>query len=218
MQHRPVRILYTAAHCATLALSLHACRCDDESPKRKAEAHARPALQGEANNEGAPEPPLPSGTPLGGDVLLAALPMTFGQATAEGESSAQDTPLSNGGLVPVAKRSYRKGELSIQVQLSDTLHAPAFKSMLEKQEGKSQSGKETSWKGITIGAASGVAMHQKRQDMALVRVMLDDRILLTVQVQPAQSPDIAVEIAQQLPMDQLLKLVPTQGAPGPTVP
>ena len=41
MQHRPARPFLIALHVATLALTVHACRCEDKSPTRKAEARAK---------------------------------------------------------------------------------------------------------------------------------------------------------------------------------
>lgn len=190
-----------------------ACRCDDgPAPIRKAEQRHR-AL----GSEGViPKLPEPEGTPIDASALAGTLPASLGEATADGEAVADNTPLANDGKLPIARRTYEKGDLRITLQLSDTLHAPLLRAAVADAQAKAEEqGERSGWRGGAVQGHDVAVQYLASQSVAIANVVVTDRIFLNVRVDPADSAEAAIEWARKLPLEPITKLQPPGSEPAP---
>jgi hypothetical protein len=55
--------------------------------------------------------------------------------------------------------------------------------------------------------------HIANKGVAIANVIVSDRLFLNVRVEPADSADVAIDWAQKLPLDPIIKLQPADSAP-----
>jgi len=159
-----------------------------------------------------PPTPPPSGTPLSGEVFKAHVPDTVAGYTAVAPGEASSSPLANGGTLTRFGRSYKRGEQTLRLELSDSLHAPLLSRVIRQQQGTERKGDTSDLIGMAVGGQPAVLMYQSGAHTAYANVLLGERVLLNVQVVPADGIESAVEVASALPLAALATLVPA-GAP-----
>src|SRR5690349_6208461 len=108
------------------------CNEDKKPPAAKLRIEAPPVIV----SEGRPEPPpeLPPGTPIEGDVFKPATPATVAGFSAVGPGESVRMPLANGGVLTKFMRSYKRGPQTLELELSDSLHAPLLPKVIEQQQ------------------------------------------------------------------------------------
>jgi hypothetical protein len=190
---------------------LGACRCDDApAPIRKAEAPRE-----RKHEELLGQLPPPEGTPFEASVLATALPAALGDATAEGDVRTESSPLSNGGSTSMASRTYVKGEHRITVQITDMQHAPLLREAMSNAKTKLENSKSSSWKVTTVQGHDAVAQLLAAQSIAIANVIATERLFVNVRVEPAESADAAIEWANKVPLEPIMKLLAPDSPPAP---
>ena len=194
------------------------CNCNSGSatsaPKPRAQREQAPIA-----TEGKPLPPPepPPGTPLPGDTFRADIPATVAGFTATTPGEATSAPLANGGVLTKFKRSYKRDEQTLELELSDSLHAPLLPKVIEQQQGTEKKTASSELVGTTVGGQPAVLMFQSASRIATASVLLGSRVLLNVRINPADDLQTAVEVASALPLKALAAKVP-QAAAAPALP
>lgn len=190
-----------------VALAFAACRCDEQSgsPTRNVERAKEVTPTGEGA-EGLAVPP-PEGTPIDPEKLSATLPNAVGEAKSEGSAELKSSPLPNGGMLTSAKRRYALGESHLTLELMDTQHAPALRALLAQQQAKGHTTETSSWKTVTISGRPGFVQWNGKRETAVATLLVGDRVLVNLQVDPAKTAEVAGTLAQMLPFEAIEKLV-----------
>jgi hypothetical protein len=191
------------------------CACGDCSgelaPARRAQQPVpdEPA-KAAAPTEG-PDPQraleLPEGTPVETELLQRFAPDSIGDWKARAPVEAQTMPLGNGGALTRIHRGYARGEQRLELEISDTLHAPALRKMVESQQGLERSTGKKSFRGMSIGGQAALVQWFGANHLALVNVLVRSRILVNLKVTPADDAEDAVKIAGTLPFEKLGDLI-----------
>lgn len=189
------------------------CNCNGSSEKAPSKAKLQREVAPIAT-EGHPLPPPepPPGTPLSGDVFAADIPASVAGFTATGPGEATSAPLANGGMLTKFKRSYKRGAQTLELELSDSLHAPLVPKVIEQQQGTERKTDSSELVGTAIGGQPSVLMFQSAARTATASVLLGSRVLLNVHIYPVDDLQSAVEVAAALPLDALAAKVPQPDA------
>src|SRR5688572_2529189 len=114
-------------------LLIGACECDDTGPPARASQTSTPAAPSE------PPPsnlPPPEGTPLEPEALMKFAPDALAGFTANGPAEPKKAQLPNGGTLVWLHRQYHRGEQKLQLEVSDSLHAPGVREVVLAQQGQ----------------------------------------------------------------------------------
>ena len=162
---------------------------------------------------------LPEGTPIDTDLLQRFAPDSIADWKARAPVDAQTMPLGNGGALTRVHRGYARGEQRLELEISDTLHAPALRKMVESQQGLERSTGKKSFRGMPIAGQPALVQWFGANHLALVNVLVRSRILVNIKVTPADDVEDTVKIAGTLPLEKIGDLIDNEdGAGEPTAP
>jgi hypothetical protein len=212
---RPVLLVSCLVAAAASAL-LGCSNCGEGKPTpTKAARQAAPNA-----TEGAPQPPPapPEGQPLGGDVFKPHVPDSVAGYAAVAPGEASSSPLANGGVLTRFSRSYKRGEQTLRIEVTDSLHAPLLARVIRQQQGTERKGDTSELIGSPVGGQPAVLMYQAAAQTAYANVLVGERILLNVHVVPADGIESAVEVASALPLAALAAVLPSAAKAGAAEP
>jgi hypothetical protein len=194
------RLLLVAALCCVAG-----CRCNrDDSPTPT----AQPAT---AQPSGRRVIDLPAGDPVSAEKLSKLLPREVGGYRAPEPSQHRTEKLSTGGRRPVAHRDYQRGEDELQVELTDTHHAPAVRAIMTlRRAGRSGSGEEVR-PGEVRGFPALMRYHGPSRT-AIVSVLVADRFLLNVKLLDVPDVQPALDVAGSIDLAAIARLAPPSGS------
>jgi hypothetical protein len=181
-------------------IAFGACRCEEAvAPPRKALAPIpQKPLEGEAK-EAAARLPKPTGTPVPAEELSKLLPDKVGTAHATGAVTARTTPMANKGVMTAARRQYQHDQASLQVEVSDTLHAPAIRLLVDRQVDVERSTKNTFFSGTRIEGHPALVQWNAKSSTAFINLLVGGRLLVNLKLEPAESPEPVIALAQEFP-------------------
>jgi hypothetical protein len=182
-----------------LCVLLCACDCNGAGKTQRAE-QAAPAP--------APAAPAAPKSTVAGERLRAFFPNTIAGFTAPEPAKAQVMPLNHGvGTWTITRRTYEQGPKTLILEVSDVLHAGTMSQLVASQQGAKRSNENQTFRGEPVAGFPALIQWNKREKMAGVAMLVQDRVLVTVKVDPTENDEPAVAIASSLPLDQFAKLV-----------
>jgi hypothetical protein len=191
---------------------LTACStCGTDAPTRSEQAPS-PAPVANPSITVAPSGPRPEGTPVSTDVLQRFAPDSFAGATAEGPSNLQQMPLANGGQMTLVRRMYKQGDVQVQLEISDMLHAEGLRHVVADQQGVKRQSAQNTFRGEAIGGQPALRQWHGPSHIALVNLLVADRFLINVRVSPASTDEPAVSAAKTLPLTEIAALAEPSAA------
>ncbi|HMI91983.1 MAG TPA: hypothetical protein VK509_11495, partial [Polyangiales bacterium] len=116
----------------TASAPLGCSNCGEGKTPSRVQRQAAPGV-----SEGAPVPPPapPAGQPVSGEVFKVHVPDAVAGFKAVAAGEASSSPLANGGTLTRFGRNYKRGEQTLRVELSDSLHAPLLSKVIKQQQG-----------------------------------------------------------------------------------
>jgi len=193
------------------AFAVSCANCQDTTPQRATERAASPATaptNAISQEQLAELLPPPSGTPLPPATFVPLVPDNVAGFSADGPAEPRSVPLANGGEMTAVRRTYKRGDESLRVEVSDALHAPLLGKLVLDKQGTKQANDRSLFAGKAIDGQPAIVQWQAANQTALANVLIAGRLLLNVQVTPAKSAKVAVDVAHGLPLSQLAALVP----------
>ncbi len=186
-----------------LLLSLSACTCEPEpQPERKQEPSGA-----EMRDKLTKAMPVPPGDLIATDKMGAFLPDELAGFTSTLAFEARETPIPNGGTLHVARREYAKGDLRLQVEITDSLHAPAIAKLVEHQH-TSDRPVRARIKPRVIRGRPALSQHHVDTKTAIVNVLVRKRLLINVKVLQTDKLDDALAVADAIDYEGLAALLP----------
>jgi hypothetical protein len=203
------RVLLVAFTALAASAPLGCSNCGEGKTSSKLQRQVAPVAS-EEPSEGRPvaPPELPAGKPIEGDAFKEHVPDAVAGFSAVGPGEASSSPLANGGVLTRFGRNYKRGEQTLRVELSDSLHAPLLSQVIRQRQGTEVKTDKSELVGTAIAGQPAVLMFQTAAQTAYANVLLGERVLLNVQVVPADGVASAVEVASALPLAKLAALVP----------
>jgi hypothetical protein len=187
-----------------MTVLLCACECGDgQAPQRNAQRNTSSATHGEG--AGIRLPP-PEGTPVAAEDLVTYAPEAFFGFTATEPVQRRNSPLPNGGTLTSVRRSYKRDEQTLQLEVTDTQHALAVRELVTQQQGQDRKSEQSEFKGTTVAGHPALVQWHGSNDTAIVNMLVGDRFMVNVKVSPVESPETAVGAASALPVAELVKL------------
>ena len=182
-----------------------ACDCSERGATSRG---VHPAAQpGPLTGEGAlPELPAPQGTPLAADDLAPLAPSVLAGFTASGPAERRSTPLPNGGELTAVRRAYTRDDTKLQLELTDSLHAPAVRKLITSQQGQVRKAARVDFRGMAVEGHPAIVQFQEKTRTATVSLVVGDRLTVNLRVSPASSAEPALEAARALPFAELARL------------
>jgi hypothetical protein len=145
------------------------------------------------------------------------MPDTFAGFVADGAPALRDVPLPNGGKMTGVRRSYRRGQQSLELELSDTLHAPAVSQLIASQQGAERKAGKSEFRGASVGGHPAI-VQWTAPGTAIVNMVVGGRFLANFRISPVESIGPALAAAESLPVSQIVKLAgPAAAAPAQPV-
>jgi hypothetical protein len=195
-----------------------ACECNDarSSPARSAQppSSESPAPFSElVTSEGPPlKLPAAEGTPVSPERLASLAPDAIAGFAARGPAVPRSTPLPNGGQLPLARRNYARDVFTLQLDFSDALHAPNFRQLITSRQGQVRKAAGVDFRGTLVAGQPAIVQWHEANRTAVVNMVIEGRFMAHVKVSPAESAELALEVANALPVAAVGAL----GAPGGT--
>lgn len=159
---------------------------------------------------------IPPGVPLSGETFRPFAPDEVAGFVATGPGEPMSSGLANGGTLTTFSRSYKRGEQTLRVEYSDSLHAPLLPRVIKQQQGRERKTEQSTFQGTAVAGNPAVLQYQARERTAYANVLIADRILLNVRVIPAADVQVSVEVATALPLAGVAKVVPAAKVDGGT--
>jgi hypothetical protein len=182
-----------------LALGACADACDGSAPSRSVQ------VLGPSGTEPYEGPP-PEGSPVSPNELKSALPETIGQLAPQGPPEPRQVPLSNKGTLTSARRSYAAGGQTLTLEITDTVHAPDVRALVNRAQELAKKTEHTSFEGTKIQGHRAVLQWHGSGKIALANALVGERFLVNLRLQPADDTVLVAALAEQVPLAKLLEL------------
>jgi hypothetical protein len=144
-------------------------------------------------------------------------PDTFAGFVAEGAAELRDMPLPNGGKMTGVRRTYRRGPQSLELELTDALHAPAVTQLITARQGAERKTDKSEFRGASVGGNPAI-VQWTAPSTAIVNMLVAGRFLANFKISPVESAELALTAAGSLPVAEIVKLAGTTAAPSAPVP
>jgi hypothetical protein len=168
------------------------------SAPKPAPAFARDAFK-------APAVPI-EGEPVDEQRLLPILPDQLDGYVAEGPATARRVSVPNGGALTTVKRTYKKDASTLELEVIDSLHSPNIRSIVKLSAQIETDTASVVRKPEKVGAYTAIAQWHAATSMARIGVLVDDRFIVNVNLNPASAFEPGLELARKLDLAPLAKL------------
>jgi len=182
----------------SLLLSMSACNCEDTPEPLRTAAPGAQGLTAE---------PLPPGVPLASSELARVMPTSLAGFTALAPAEGHERKVPNGGTLRLARRQYEGPAGKLLVELTDSLHAPAIRKIMEHQHDADNPIGEH-MKPLHIKGHPGLSQMHTKTATAIVNVLVAKRLLFTVKLHSTDTLEHALEFAEALDYGAALALLP----------
>lgn len=179
-----------------------ACECGGgRTPERSAQIErtgpgeaARPVL------------PPPEGTPVDPEVLRPFAPEQIAGFASQQPVQTRATPLPNGGKLPGVRRSYRRDGLTLQVDITDSLHAATVRELVLSQQGQQRKTERSEFEGTAVAGYPALVQWHAPTRTGIVNMVVGDRFMVNVKASDADGIEPALAVAKALPLSALAEL------------
>jgi len=196
----------TSTYLLVACLLLCACDCQDR-PTPVRSTQGKVAEVAITSHEGpAPVMAPPEGTPVTSERLQPFASDSLAGYAASGAVDLRNTALPNGGEVPAARRTYKRGSQKLQLEINDSLHTPAIRQLISSQQGQTRKTAQMDYRGTEINGHPAIVQWSSATETAMVNMLIDGRFLASVKVSQVETVEPAIEVANALPVAEIAKL------------
>jgi hypothetical protein len=156
-----------------------------------------------------PNYPPPEGSPVSTDVLTPLAPESIGEFKAYAAVEPRTTPIGRGGTLTTIRRDYTRDKESLQLEITDALHAPALLELINGQQGKKRMALDSTFRGGAVAGVPAVVQWQGSSHTAIANLLVENRIVVNLRLRPASSSDQVEALAALLPLQAVTKVAAT---------
>jgi hypothetical protein len=157
-----------------------------------------------------PSLPAPEGTPVPTERLATQAPDAIAGFAASGPAEHRGTPLPNGGQVPLIQRDYARDVFKLRLDISDALQAPSLRQLVTSRQGQERKAAGVDFRGMLVAGQPAIVQWHETNRTAVVNMVIEGRFMANVKVSPAENAELALEVANALPVAAIAALA----APG----
>ena len=147
----------------------------------------------------------PAGDVVNWRKLEPLLPAKLGSFEADGELKGA-TNAMGAMKISTVKRSYKAGDRRLRAEIADAWLVPMLRSGFAMAQLVKQDSSEGVKKGVKVSGQPGLLEWRKARKRGKLTILIADRFLLKLSLEPSEEPDEVVKLAADLALDKLAKL------------
>lgn len=134
-------------------------------------------------------------------------PDAFEGYQADEPPSGKKFGLPNDSQIATLRRTYKKGDASLEIELIDTAQAPGVRELFLQASQMSRQTAQSVMRPSTVRGHKALEQWNEANATARASVLVADRLLVNVNVKPASSPDVARALAEKVDLEGVAALV-----------